>query len=610
MDRLSDALMAGTTLQLNGPDWMGSEGARPAHLPADELRRVLASPPSGVDPKGLTIEGALITGELDLAQLAVAFPVTFSACRFEKPISAVDARLRSLDFTNSQLSGVDLSQATIDGNLGMDGATLNADADGTALGLVLARILGGWIATNGFNAQGSVRAHGVNVAGFLVMEGTIAGGEDGVALSLIQAHLGGGWHSNGLHVRGEVAARGITVDGPLRLDGSTFRNPGGVALNLEQARLNGGLFATDGFCTEGEFLANGLRVGGQLNLDGATLSNRSDVPAIDGHTDERVALRLEQATITGTWYARNGFCAEGEIRIQRTSIGGQFDLSRATFSNPRETAMSLTQSKIGGDWLAADGFSVDGDLRAHGLGVDGHINLEGATLGGDLLLEEVSASRLILPETPPDGFTFLAGCDVGALATSDTPPKLGGAAGLKIGDLYGPMREDVSLTINWLRDAIWFVPQPWEELAKVYSRNGQPGDARRLRVSAARETTKHAKLWSRIARTVHGATVGYGYHPLWSVVWLGAIFVAVGVIGWCAPQAFVATSTTAAAFDPWTYALATTGPASAVVAPDWAPSAPGYAAILYALTGLKAASWVLTALFLAGITGLLRKDHA
>lgn len=135
-------------LQLNSLDWMDRRQARPARLPAGELRRVLANPPSCVDPRGLTIEGAQITGELDLAELAVAFPVAFTACRFEKPISAQEARFRSLDFSKSQLSGADLGQATIDGSLGMIGANLDADADGVALGLVLARIVGGWIATD------------------------------------------------------------------------------------------------------------------------------------------------------------------------------------------------------------------------------------------------------------------------------------------------------------------------------------------------------------------------------------------------------------------------------------------------------------------------------
>jgi hypothetical protein len=366
----------------------------------------------------------------------------------------------------------------------------------------------------------------------------------------------------------------------------------------------------NGFCAEGEILAGGLHVGGQVNLDGATLSNHSEPSALFGHFYGRVALRLEQATITGTWFARDGFRAEGEIRISRVNIGGQLDLSRASFCNSGGCAIRLDQTRIGGDWLAGEGFSVDGDIRASGLSVDGHLNLEAARLSGDLHLAETSASRLILPEVPPIGQTFLEGCDFGALATGETPPPLGAAAGLQIQDLYGPMRENPSLAIEWLRDAPWFIPQPWEELARVYSRNGQPDHARRLRVAAARETTKHTRLWSKVARIVHGATVGYGYHPLWALAWIVAVFVAVGVVAGCAPGAFVPTSPNVAAFDPWVYALATTGPASAVVAPDWEPSAAGYIGLLYVLTGLKAASWVLTALFLAGITGLLKKDHA
>lgn len=609
-DRLSEALMTGRPLELNKSNWMDALPNRPASIPASEIRRILVSPPEDVDPRGLTIQGAQITGELDLDHAVIGFPVSFIACRFTKPISAVDARLRSLDFSKSKLCGLHLIQAVVDGNLDLEGATLCSDANGVALSLVLARIAGGWLATDGFSAEGGIHAHGVDVAGFVILDGRLTNAADGVALSLGQAHLGGGWVSNGLQTEGGVLAKGITVDGPLRLDGSTLSNPGGVALNLEQAKIDGGLFATNGFSTEGEVLAGGLHIDGQLNLDGATLSNRSETPALDGHTDGMVALRLEQAAITGTWFARNGFRADGEIKIHRVTIGGQLDLSHATFSNPGKLAISLEQSKIGGDWLASEGLNVDGDIKASGLVVDGHLNLEGCSLLGDLDLEEVSASRLILPQTPPVGFTFLGGCEAEALATGDVPPKLGAVAGLQVQDLYGSLREDPALAIHWLRTSPWFVPQPWEELARIYSRNGQPDHARRLRVAAARETTRRSPLWTKIGRSLYGATVGYGYHPLWSIAWLTATFLAVVWIAGCSPQAFITTSTTSVGFDPWMYALATIGPASAVIPTAWAPLAPGYSWLVYALTGLKAVSWILTALFLAGITGLLRKDHA
>jgi hypothetical protein len=245
MDQLSKALMTGEPLRLNPVDWMDGRHIRPACLPARDLRRALVYPPTNVDPVGLTIEGAQITGELNLDQATIPFPVTFSACKFAKPVSAVDARLRSLDFDRSHLCGLNLSHATVDGNLGMEGSTLHANSDGVALSLVFTKIAGGWVATDGFSAQGSIHAHGLSVACFLVMNGTISSLAESIALNLTQASLSGGWVSAGLHTKGEVAARGITVDGPLRLDGSSFQNPGGVALNVEQATLNGGFFCDE-----------------------------------------------------------------------------------------------------------------------------------------------------------------------------------------------------------------------------------------------------------------------------------------------------------------------------------------------------------------------------
>jgi len=79
---------------VNPVDWMDGHGVRPMCLPADELRRALINSPTDVDPRGLTIEGAQIEGGLDLDQMTIPFPVAFSACKFTRPVSSVDAQLR------------------------------------------------------------------------------------------------------------------------------------------------------------------------------------------------------------------------------------------------------------------------------------------------------------------------------------------------------------------------------------------------------------------------------------------------------------------------------------------------------------------------------------
>jgi len=86
----------------------------------------------------------------------------------------------------------------------------------------------------------------------------------------------------------------------------------------------------------------------------------------------------------------------------------------------------------------------------------------------------------------------------------------------------GGLRTDRKAAARWLASAPQFVPQPWHELAQVYdrNRNGQPADARFLRLSAAHKTTRQAPWWSQPPRRGLRLLVGYGYLPLLAGAWL------------------------------------------------------------------------------------------
>lgn len=58
------------------------------------------------------------------------------------------------------------------------------------------------------------------------------------------------------------------------------------------------------------------------------------------------------------------------------------------------------------------------------------------------------------------------------------------------------------------------------------------------------------------------------------------------------------------ALDPWSYAVTVVTPTTALVSPAWAPTSWWLQTFM---TVFKVRGWILTALFLAGITGLLRK---
>jgi hypothetical protein len=216
------------------------------------------------------------------------------------------------------------------------------------------------------------------------------------------------------------------------------------------------------------------------------------------------------------------------------------------------------------------------------------------------------------------------------------------ASGWRLGDVRGRIRSRKKAAANWLsRDnAEEFVAQPWHELANVYEGNGQPADARWMRWKAARGVTRTSPWWSKPIRWIYGLLVGHGYYPLIAALWLILAIVASGLIVATNEAVFTPTATNKAAWKippaagqpaapitgatpcedlqdpssclkPGLYALdnALPGTLATGQAAQWSASgAQGFDVwIPYTLIGLKIASWILVALLLAGVTGLLRK---
>jgi hypothetical protein len=181
-----------------------------------------------------------------------------------------------------------------------------------------------------------------------------------------------------------------------------------------------------------------------------------------------------------------------------------------------------------------------------------------------------------------------------------------------------------------------FTAHPWKEMARVYDQLGQPNDAKWIRRQAASRLTRLAPLGPKIPRLFYSWTVGYGYYPLLVLLWIGALWLAT----------FVLAGSQAASFSPSDSAkvISTIPPASGAQSSpvritgatdptpsDYPPFSPSLYAVDSALpavntgqsaawrvTGntwlpavfalIRGAGWVLSALLLAGATGLLRKD--
>lgn len=88
---------------------------------------VIAAPLLGAVPAesgrtpALKVDGARVTGPLDLGHAQIAGPVLLRHCEFDSAIELAGAHVRDFDLEGSRFPGLDAPLAEIDGNLGLDG---------------------------------------------------------------------------------------------------------------------------------------------------------------------------------------------------------------------------------------------------------------------------------------------------------------------------------------------------------------------------------------------------------------------------------------------------------------------------------------------------------
>ncbi|MBY6386617.1 hypothetical protein HG717_22225 [Rhodococcus erythropolis] len=582
---------------------------RKRRIPAAALRVVLTDRDLAVDPHGLRIKGARITGPVDLENVQFNHPLHLTESHVEHDIDLTGSTLKELHLCGSHVT-----------SLALDGATMTGDL----------------VAGNGFKA-GTVRAVGATILGQLNLSDATLDNSGRDALLLDLATIAGGLYTRGKFVAyGKVRAVGATIGGVLDLGGAVLTNPGDTALDLDLVTLSVGLYATDGCRVEGTVRAVGATIGKQLNFRGASIT------APTGS-----ALLLDGASIDGDLVANGGFTAIGEVRALGATIGGQLDLSGATLTNQDGTALTLDGATVTGELFASDGFAAIGEVRALGATIGGQLDLSGATLtnpdGTALTLESSTIATLRLAPTRVSGTIDLTRTTITDLRIPDNSIPDGPliATGWQITDVHGQIRADRDAATRWLQTTPskrGFTVQPWHAMAEVYDRNGQPADARRLRFVAANKVTEHAPWYSKPLRWTYRVVAGHGYYPLLAAVWL-VIALVLGTalvtfnrgdfVPTVPASARIAAATHAPdtpplspitahetcdrypdypCFNQATYTLASVIPAAlGNPKPDWTTKSGASLVVTWGLPILRILSWIFTAILLAGVTGLLRK---
>lgn len=615
---------------------------------ASELRAVLLAPPSDVDPRGLTIVGAVIRGRLDLSYARIQFPVRLLRCSIPGGIAADTAHLGILDLTGSQLGPC------------LDEPALDLDA---------ARIDGNVIALGAFSARGQVRFCGTRIDGELQLRGARIENPGRDALVVDGARIALGILADeGFEATGAVRLAGALIDGRVSFDGARLDHPGGDALVLDRARIVGGVHV-DNLKASGKVRGGAAHIEGQLSLKGATITNAGGD-----------SLVLDRAQIAGGIHA-NGMVAVGKVQMAGTGIDGQLQLREAVIKVVTGgDAMVLVGAQITGDVWADENFDVTGHVRATSARIGGSFRLCKALLhegdgklasliidnariegkfdltGARLSLVDVSNSLITaLDLRPAELESFIAiDAGLGSLITGKAAPPPGtfSGAGFRARHLSGAVGTNWQSAKAWLEsvpDSPGFDPDPWYAFADVYRQHGDPGGAARLRHAAAKKTARAGKDWrKRIGGAAYNFSAGHGYFPLRSAGLLAVALVCTFAVIWIGRPEYVpsdparaiaaasATSETnsddSTPVDPTTSLTGST-PCSALengaatypcmefsvvfglavnntiplgsVAPDWRTT---NAWLVAALAALRVFAWISAAILVAGFTGLLKKD--
>jgi hypothetical protein len=325
------------------------------------------------------------------------------------------------------------------------------------------------------------------------------------------------------------------------------------------------------------------------------------------------ALSADGAVVKGGVFLPKGFRAEGVVRLLRAQIEGDLDCSGGTFTNPPKQGMDAS-----GNALSAERAVVKGGVfLREGFRAEGALNLTNASAGAlvDDAASWPTSGNLIL-----DGFVY-------ARISGDSP-------------------KGAKSRLNWVARQKDFRPQPYRQLAKVLRDDGDDSGARLVLFDMERrrrkqeDRTRPARTWSAILR----ATIGYGYYPGRALLCLLGLVLAGFLLFWGGYLAGSVAPTDKDAyacfrkggqlpphyetFHASIYSLENSFPLVKLGQADrWQPDpdphwqhrptkwAPRWLALVLSPPLLRwfrwgqiCLGWILATLFVAGVTGIVRKD--
>src|ERR1017187_5421474 len=199
-----------------------------------------------IDPKGLRVYAATISGKLDLEGSRILVRLDFRCCTAKGEINLQQAESRDILFLGSSLEGE---------------RGFSADMIDVHGSLVFQFI----------ESEGEIRLPGARIKGELDCSGAKLKAK-GYALITDGAKIGSNvFLKYGFESEGEIRLYGAEIEGNLDCSGAKLK-ANGDALSADGAKISGDVFLIDGFESEGTIRLRGAEIGGDLSIRGAKVS--------------------------------------------------------------------------------------------------------------------------------------------------------------------------------------------------------------------------------------------------------------------------------------------------------------------------------------------------
>ncbi len=405
---LLDSAQRGVTAQLS---------RLPVHLVAVSapqvrgpfIRELLLGRRGDLDPRGVRLAGARITGDLDLAHVRAKAGLSLTRCTIVGSFNAVDARIENLTCVNCRIDHLHADRVRIENVLDLKRTQVTTKGPYSAI-----RLSGAHIGTLDCTAlevhSGSdpaIEADRLHIEGDLSLErARVFSSAAQSAVSLLHAGIGGYLSGVGMRIantsgpavradgmqvgsgmsfataqftgtgrRGALRLPGTKIGGEAQCSGLRVTNSSGPAVAADNMQTGGNLFLSNArIAGAGEAAAlriDGAQIGGQFNGQGLNVDNRSGPAIVASGMTVHASLNLPAARVSGTG-------RDGALRLLEASVGHQFMATGVRVVNRT------------GPGLVADGLEVKGnfflkDAEVVGAGPLGAVRLVGARIDRQLI---------------------------------------------------------------------------------------------------------------------------------------------------------------------------------------------------------------------------------